>query len=176
VKRVLAASPEQWPWSSFQFYYLNDSSVLSTDSARLISALPVDRRAALCASPRQGVGGWFEHLCTWLTRPTDGALIIGKEEFLFAAILHRQKQVAFSEVADRLDHPLDCFQARDRCMWVIKRPARNLLLINTRFIPNCCRPSALRRNGSVASHGFNVFHVLLFTAYRWPLCMGESSV
>jgi hypothetical protein len=25
------ASPEPWPWSSFRFYYLNDSSVLSMD-------------------------------------------------------------------------------------------------------------------------------------------------
>jgi len=31
VKCGLVASPEQWPWSSFRFYYLNDSSVLSMD-------------------------------------------------------------------------------------------------------------------------------------------------
>jgi len=31
VKCGLVASPEQWPWSSFQFYYLNDSSVLGMD-------------------------------------------------------------------------------------------------------------------------------------------------
>jgi putative transposase len=31
VQRGLVASPEQWPWSSFRFYYLNDSSVLSMD-------------------------------------------------------------------------------------------------------------------------------------------------
>ena len=24
-------SPDQWPWSSFRFYYLNDSSLLSMD-------------------------------------------------------------------------------------------------------------------------------------------------
>ena len=28
VKRGLVSSPEQWPWSSFRFYYLNDPSVL----------------------------------------------------------------------------------------------------------------------------------------------------
>jgi putative transposase len=31
VKRRLAASPEQWPWSSFRFYYLEDISVLAMD-------------------------------------------------------------------------------------------------------------------------------------------------
>jgi len=31
VKRGLLASPDQWPWSSFRFYYLNDSSVLSRE-------------------------------------------------------------------------------------------------------------------------------------------------
>ena len=31
VKRGLVTSPEQWPWSSFRFYYLQDSSVLSMD-------------------------------------------------------------------------------------------------------------------------------------------------
>jgi putative transposase len=31
VKCGLVASPEQWPWSSFRFYYLNDSSVLRMD-------------------------------------------------------------------------------------------------------------------------------------------------
>jgi putative transposase len=31
VRRKLVASPEQWPWSSFRFYYLNDSSILSMD-------------------------------------------------------------------------------------------------------------------------------------------------
>jgi hypothetical protein len=31
VKCGLVASPQQWPWSSFRFYYLNDSSVLSMD-------------------------------------------------------------------------------------------------------------------------------------------------
>ena len=31
VKRRLVDSPDQWPWSSFRFYYLNDSSVLSMD-------------------------------------------------------------------------------------------------------------------------------------------------
>ena len=31
VKCGLVASPDQWPWSSFRFYYLNDSSVLSMD-------------------------------------------------------------------------------------------------------------------------------------------------
>jgi len=31
VKCGLVASPEQWPWSSFRFYSLNDSSVLSMD-------------------------------------------------------------------------------------------------------------------------------------------------
>jgi hypothetical protein len=25
------ASPDQWPWSSFRFYYLNDASLLSMD-------------------------------------------------------------------------------------------------------------------------------------------------
>ena len=31
VKRGLVRSPEEWPWSSFRFYYLNDSSLLSMD-------------------------------------------------------------------------------------------------------------------------------------------------
>jgi putative transposase len=31
VKRALVRSPEEWPWSSFRFYYLNDSSLLSMD-------------------------------------------------------------------------------------------------------------------------------------------------
>jgi hypothetical protein len=31
VKRRPAASPEQWPWSSFRFYYVSGSSVLAMD-------------------------------------------------------------------------------------------------------------------------------------------------
>jgi len=31
VKRRLVTSPEQWPWSSFRSYFLNDSSVLTID-------------------------------------------------------------------------------------------------------------------------------------------------
>lgn len=31
VKRRLVSSPDQWPWSSFRFYYLGDSSVLTMD-------------------------------------------------------------------------------------------------------------------------------------------------
>jgi len=31
VKRGMVASPDQWPWSSFRFYYLEDSSVLPMD-------------------------------------------------------------------------------------------------------------------------------------------------
>jgi len=31
VKRGLVQSPDQWPWSSYRFYYLNDSSLLSMD-------------------------------------------------------------------------------------------------------------------------------------------------
>jgi len=31
VKRGLVHSPEEWPWSSLRFYYLNDSSPLSMD-------------------------------------------------------------------------------------------------------------------------------------------------
>lgn len=31
VKRGLVSSPDQWPWSSFRFYYLNDASVLAMD-------------------------------------------------------------------------------------------------------------------------------------------------
>ena len=31
VTRGLVASPDQWPWSSFRFYYLNDSSILRMD-------------------------------------------------------------------------------------------------------------------------------------------------
>ena len=31
VKRRLVSSPDQWRWSSFRFYYLNDSSVLAMD-------------------------------------------------------------------------------------------------------------------------------------------------
>jgi putative transposase len=31
VQRRLVDSPDQWPWSSFRFYYLDDASVLSMD-------------------------------------------------------------------------------------------------------------------------------------------------
>ncbi len=31
VKRGLASSADQWPWSSFRFYYLGDSSLLAMD-------------------------------------------------------------------------------------------------------------------------------------------------
>ena len=31
VKRGLVTSPDQWPWSSFRFHYLEDSSVLVMD-------------------------------------------------------------------------------------------------------------------------------------------------
>jgi len=31
VKRGLVPSPDQWPWSSFRFYYLEDSALLSMD-------------------------------------------------------------------------------------------------------------------------------------------------
>jgi putative transposase len=31
VKRGLVAQPGDWPWSSWRFYYLEDSSVLSMD-------------------------------------------------------------------------------------------------------------------------------------------------
>jgi putative transposase len=31
VKRGLVTSPDQWPWSSFRFYYLDDPSVLAMD-------------------------------------------------------------------------------------------------------------------------------------------------
>ena len=31
VKQGLVGSPDEWPWSSFRFYYLNDSSVLRMD-------------------------------------------------------------------------------------------------------------------------------------------------
>ncbi len=31
VKRGLVTSPDQWPWSSFRFYYLNDASALAMD-------------------------------------------------------------------------------------------------------------------------------------------------
>jgi putative transposase len=31
VKKGLGNSPDQWPWSSFRFYYLNDSAVLRMD-------------------------------------------------------------------------------------------------------------------------------------------------
>ncbi|MGO9274709.1 MAG: hypothetical protein ACLQOO_31525 [Terriglobia bacterium] len=31
VQRGLVSSADQWPWSSFRFYYLNDSSVLTMD-------------------------------------------------------------------------------------------------------------------------------------------------
>ncbi len=31
VKRDLVNSPDQWPWSSFRFYFLSDDSVLSMD-------------------------------------------------------------------------------------------------------------------------------------------------
>jgi REP element-mobilizing transposase RayT len=31
VKRALVSSADQWPWSSFRFYYLEDSSLLAMD-------------------------------------------------------------------------------------------------------------------------------------------------
>jgi hypothetical protein len=31
VKRGLVRSLEEWPWSSFRFYYLNDTSLLGMD-------------------------------------------------------------------------------------------------------------------------------------------------
>jgi putative transposase len=31
VQRRLVSSPEQWPWSSFRFYYLQDASLLAMD-------------------------------------------------------------------------------------------------------------------------------------------------
>jgi REP element-mobilizing transposase RayT len=31
VKRGLVSSPDQWPWSSFRFYYLEDASMLPMD-------------------------------------------------------------------------------------------------------------------------------------------------
>ena len=31
VNKGLVSSPDQWPWSIFRFYYLNDSTVLSMD-------------------------------------------------------------------------------------------------------------------------------------------------
>ena len=31
VQRGLLRSPEEWLWSSFRFYYLNDSSLLRMD-------------------------------------------------------------------------------------------------------------------------------------------------
>jgi putative transposase len=31
VKRRLASSPEQWPWSSFRYYHLEDDSLLPMD-------------------------------------------------------------------------------------------------------------------------------------------------
>jgi hypothetical protein len=34
VTARLVPSPHQWPWSSFRFYYLNDSSLLSMDRIR----------------------------------------------------------------------------------------------------------------------------------------------
>ena len=32
VKRGLVRSPEQWPWSSYRYYYLNDLPLLSMDA------------------------------------------------------------------------------------------------------------------------------------------------
>jgi len=34
VTARLVSSPDQWMWSSFRFYYLNDSSVLAMDRVR----------------------------------------------------------------------------------------------------------------------------------------------
>ncbi|MBZ5513478.1 MAG: hypothetical protein LAN62_01280 [Acidobacteriia bacterium] len=31
VQRGLVSSPDQWPWSSFRYYHLNDASVLAMD-------------------------------------------------------------------------------------------------------------------------------------------------
>jgi len=31
LKSGLVGSPEEWPWSSSRFYYLNDSTLLSMD-------------------------------------------------------------------------------------------------------------------------------------------------
>jgi putative transposase len=34
VTAKLVSSPDQWPWSSFRYYYLNDSSLLTMDRVR----------------------------------------------------------------------------------------------------------------------------------------------
>ena len=34
VTARLVASPDQWPWSSFRFYHLHDSSILTMDRVR----------------------------------------------------------------------------------------------------------------------------------------------
>ncbi len=31
VKRRLVQSPDQWPWSSFRYYYLRDESLMAMD-------------------------------------------------------------------------------------------------------------------------------------------------
>ena len=31
VKRSLAQSPDEWPWSSFPYYYLQDDSIMAMD-------------------------------------------------------------------------------------------------------------------------------------------------
>ncbi len=49
VKRGLVSSPDQWPWSSFGFYHLNDSTVLRMDPNSSI-------RQRLCI--RQTGSGW----------------------------------------------------------------------------------------------------------------------
>jgi hypothetical protein len=40
VKRGLVHSPEEWPWSSSGFYYLNDSSLFSMDKLVWIPSRP----------------------------------------------------------------------------------------------------------------------------------------
>ncbi len=49
VKRGLVPSPEEWPWWSSRFYYLNDTSLLSMDSSFELHA-DFNRRALLCAT------------------------------------------------------------------------------------------------------------------------------
>ncbi len=53
VQRGLVSSPDQWPWSSFGFYHLQDSFLLSLDRLARFRALfsPISE-LNLCAPSR----------------------------------------------------------------------------------------------------------------------------
>ena len=73
VKRGLVTSPDQWPGSSFRFYYLEDASVLRV--ARLDQSIPAIRaRAAQTSKERLGlVNGSLLSGALWLLQAMSRA-------------------------------------------------------------------------------------------------------